>query len=185
MKGVDAGPSIRRFFINTLFDSTFVLLGVVVGSAFVLHPDLEVILRTMILSSLALGISSGVSVYEAETLERAREVQRLENAMLTSLEDTAVTRLAKKAALVVATINLATPLLVCTLCALPFALAYVGTLDITTAAWASILIAIGTLMVAGIYMGRSGTGNALLKGVRMAVVGGVAFFTVYLLGTLI
>ena len=27
------GPIIRRFFINTLFDSTFMLLGIIVGSA--------------------------------------------------------------------------------------------------------------------------------------------------------
>ncbi len=30
----DVGPIIRRFFINTLFDSTFMLLGIIVGAAF-------------------------------------------------------------------------------------------------------------------------------------------------------
>lgn len=185
MKGMDAGPSIRRFFINTLFDSIFMLLGVVVGSAFVLKPELKVILGTMILSSLALGISSGVSVYEAETLEREREIQKLEKAMLTSLEDTEVTRSARKAAIVVASVNLATPLLVCTICTVPFALVYLGTVGIKTAARTSIAIALGALMFAGMYMGRYGKGNAILKGVKMAALGGITFLIIYLIGTLI
>jgi len=185
MKGMDAGPSIRRFFINTLFDSTFMLLGVVAGSAFIAEPELEVILGTMILSSFALGISSGVSVYEAEILERERRIQELEKAMLTTMEDTVVTRSARKAAIVVASINLATPLLVCTICTVPFALVYMGTVGIKTAAWTSIEIALGALMFTGMYMGRKGKGNAILKGVKMAALGGITFLTVYLIGTLI
>ena len=53
-KSVRLGPDIRKFFINTLFDSTFVILGIIVGSAFVASPELKVILGTMIASSLAL-----------------------------------------------------------------------------------------------------------------------------------
>lgn len=32
LKEEDVGSNIRRFFINTLFDSTFTLLGIVVGA---------------------------------------------------------------------------------------------------------------------------------------------------------
>ena len=93
---MDIGPSMRRFFINTLFDSTFTLLGVIVGSAFVAEPEIEVILGTMITISLGLGISSGASVYQAESLEREREVHELEKAMLTNLKDTKNYDLSKK-----------------------------------------------------------------------------------------
>jgi predicted membrane protein (TIGR00267 family) len=184
MKGMDVGPSIRRFFINTLFDSTFMLLGVVVGSAFVVKPELEIILGTMILSSFALGVSTGVSVYEAETLERGRGIQKLEKAMLISLQDTEVTKLAGKAAIVVALINLVTPLLICTLCTIPFALAYVGTMGIKIAAWMSIAIALGSLMFVGMYMGRYGNGNAIVKGIRIATLGCITFLIIYLIGIL-
>jgi hypothetical protein len=61
----DFGPIIRRFFTNTLFDSTFTLLGIVVGA----NVNLKVVMITMATSSLALGISAGISVYEAESLE--------------------------------------------------------------------------------------------------------------------
>ena len=40
----DVGPIFRRFFINTLFDSTFMLLGIVVGAAFAADASLGVVL---------------------------------------------------------------------------------------------------------------------------------------------
>ena len=82
----DVGPIIRRFFINTLFDSTFMLLGIVVGAAFAADASLGVVLVTMVASSLALGISTGVSVYEAESLERERKIYELERALFMDLK---------------------------------------------------------------------------------------------------
>jgi predicted membrane protein (TIGR00267 family) len=176
---MDGGPSIRRFFINTLFDSTFMLLGVIVGSAFIAEPELEVILGTMITVSFALAISSGVSVYEAESLEREREVQELEKAMLTSLEDTQVMKSARRVAIIVASVNLLTPLLVCVVYIFPFVMAYLGIVGIKMAAWASIAMALSTLMVAGIIVGRKGKENAILQGVKMAALGGITFLIGY------
>lgn len=176
---MDIGPSIRRFFINTLFDSTFTLLGVIVGSAFVAKPEIEVILGTMITISLGLGISSGVSVYQAESLEREREVHELEKAMLTSLEDTQIVNSARNITIIVAAVNLLTPFLVCTLYICPLAMAYAGIVGIKMAAWASIAIALSTLMVTGIIVGRKGKENAILKGVKMAALGGITFLIGY------
>ena len=176
---MDGGPSIRRFFINTLFDSTFMLLGVVVGSAFIAEPELEVILGTMITVSFALAISSGVSVYEAESLERDREVRELEKTMLISLEDTQVMKSARTVAIIVASVNLITPLLVCVIYNSPFVMAYLGIVGIKMAAWASIAMALSTLMVAGIIVGRKGKENAILQGVKMAALGGITFLIGY------
>ncbi len=185
LEETDTGPSIRRFFINTLFDSSFMLLGVIVGSAFVAKPELEVILGTMITSSLALGISSGASVYEAEILEREREIEEMEDAILADLEDTQVTKSARTAAITVASVNLLTPFSVCTAYIVPFALARLGVVGIKMAAWISIIIAIATLMSVGTYMGRKGKGNPALKGVRMMSLGAVTFLIGYLIEALV
>jgi len=77
----DLGPIIRSFFTNTIFDSTFTLLGIVVGAAFTANVNLKVIMITMATSSLALGISAGISVYEAESLESERKIMELERAL--------------------------------------------------------------------------------------------------------
>ena len=182
---MDIGPSIRRFFINTLFDSTFTLLGVIVGSAFVAKPEIEVILGTMITISLGLGISSGASVYQAESLEREREVHELEKAMLTSLKDTKIMNSARKITIIVSVVNLLTPFLVCGLYICPLTLAYIGIIEIKTAAWISIAIALITLMITGIIVGRKGKENAILKGVKMASLGGITFLIGYLIRLLL
>jgi hypothetical protein len=49
------------------------LLGIVVAAAFAQNSALGSVILTMVTSSLALGISTGVSVYEAESLERERK----------------------------------------------------------------------------------------------------------------
>jgi hypothetical protein len=76
--------------VNTIFDSTFVLLGIIIGSAFSESPDLHTVLTTMLISSLSLGISTGVSVYEAESLERERRIIDLEKHMFRKLKGTDV-----------------------------------------------------------------------------------------------
>jgi len=63
------------------------LLGITVGSAFVAKPELEVILGTMLSSSFAIGISTGISVYEAEIMEREKRTVEMERALLTDLEE--------------------------------------------------------------------------------------------------
>ena len=112
LKQESVGPIIRRFFINTLFDSTFMLLGIVVGSAFAgITAGLNIIILTMLTTSLALGISTGVSVYEAESLEQERKIAELEKALFTDLQDTSIQKNAKTIIIVATLINFATPLL--------------------------------------------------------------------------
>jgi hypothetical protein len=91
----DVAPLLRRSFVNTLFDSTFMLLGIIVGVAHASGAGLRAIALTMATSSLALGISTGVSVYESELLERERAISELERALFRDLEGTWIERSAK------------------------------------------------------------------------------------------
>ena len=151
-KNIKLGPDIRKFFINTLFDSTFVLLGIIVGSAFVANPELRIILGTMLASSLALGISTGVSVYEAESLGQEMELKEIEKAMLKDLHHTQVAKSMQTTTLVISIVNFLTPLGICGLAITPFVLALAGIFTISTAAWISISTALATLFVAGFYL---------------------------------
>jgi len=176
---MDRYPSLRRFFINTLFDSTFTLLGVIVGSSFVAQPELDVILGTMITISLGLGISSGSSVYQAESLEQEIEVQKLEKAMLKSLDGTQVAKSAKKCTRVTALVNLLTPFFTCFLYSIPLLVALTGFIDVRTGAISSIVVALVTLMLTGIIINKNGKGNPIVKGIKMAGLGGITFILGY------
>jgi predicted membrane protein (TIGR00267 family) len=181
----DAGSVIRRFFINTLFDSTFMLLGIIVGAAFAADASLGVIMVTMLTSSLALGISTGVSVYEAESLEHERKISRLEQAMLTDLDNTVIDKTSKSITLLAMLINFLTPLFSCAVTIFPFALVALQILEITVASWFSVASALTILFGAGVYLGRIGKKNPWLKGLRMTAFGAVAFIIGFLLDSLV
>jgi len=181
----DVGPIIRRFFINTLFDSTFMLLGIVVGAAFAADASLRVVLVTMVTSSLALGISTGVSVYEAESLERERKISELERALFRDLNDTTIEKAARSITILAALINFLTPLFSCAVTISPFVLAALQILEINLAAWFSVVLTLSMLFGAGVYLGRLGKKNPWKKGLRMVGFGLIAFIIGFLLDSLI
>ena len=184
-KRVRLGPDIRKFFINTLFDSTFVLLGIIVGSAFVANPQLKVILGTMLASSLALGISTGVSVYEAESLGQEMELKEIEKAMMADLHHTQVAKSIQATTLVISIVNFLTPLCICGITITPFLLALAGIIMISAAAWISILMALATLFAAGFYLELGNRRSAILKGIKIAAFGVLAFLMGFAIDMLI
>lgn len=167
------GPAMRRFFVNTIFDSTFVILGILIASAFSSQPDERLVIVTIITSSVALGISTGVSVFEAETMEQAIKMKEMERAMLTSLEDTHIERTSRLAIILIAIVNFIAPLVAGAITLTPFLV--IGEAGIRTAAFISLGLAICILFVVGAVMGKSGGRNPLTQGARMAVAGLVAF----------
>lgn len=185
LKHESVAPIIRRFFINTLFDSTFMLLGIIVGSAFAANAGLNVIITTMLTTSIALGISTGVSVYEAESLEQERRIADLEKALFTDLQDTSIQKTAKNTIRLATIINFGTPLFSCAITITPFLLVVIGILEIGVAEWISVAFALGTLFSAGVYMGRIGQTNPYKKGARMVIFGVLAFLVGFLLDWLI
>ena len=185
LKQESVGPIIRRFFINTLFDSTFMLLGIIVGSAFAGDAGLHIIIVTMLTTSIALGISTGVSVYEAESLEQEHKISDLEKALFTDLDDTSIQKTAKYTILLATIINFATPLFSCAVTITPFILATTGILHADIAGWISVALALSTLFGAGVYLGRIGKTNPYKKGLRMAAFGVLAFTIGFLLDLLI
>jgi len=181
----DTGPVIRRFFINTLFDSTFMLLGIIVGAAFAADASLGVILVTMVTSSLALGISTGVSVYEAESLEHERKISELERALFRELTGTKIEKSSKSIIMLAVLINFLTPLFSCAVTISPFVLTALKIIEIDIASWFSVVLALSILFSAGVYMGKLGKRNPWIRGLRMASFGLLAFIIGFLLDTLV
>jgi len=162
------------------------LLGIIVGSAFAgAAAGLNVIILTMLTTSLALGISTGVSVYEAESLEQERKIADLEKALFTDLKDTSIQKTAKYTILLATLINFTTPLFSCAVTITPFILAATAILHIDVAGWISVTLALSTLFGAGVYMGRIGKTNPYKKGLRMVAFGVLAFVIGFLLDLLI
>lgn len=183
MRSSGAGPALRRYMVNTIFDATFVILGVVIGLAFAPEPDFKLLIGTMLTSSVALAISTGVSVYEGESMEQRRKVEKLEEAMLVNLDDTEVERASGISKMAIASANFATPLLVCGIVITPFII--LGEGNIRTAGSVAVLLALSMLFLTGAMLGRSDKHFAWLRGLRMGLIGLAAFAICYTIESLI
>ncbi len=161
------------------------LLGIIIGSAFAANPDLRLVMGTLVASSVALGISTGVSIYESETLERERRVVELEKALFRKLDNTIITENYKTYVMILSVVNFLTPLVCCCVVIAPLIAAAFQLLDIATASWISVALALSILFVAGTYLGRLGKQNPFVKGLRMVIFGVAAFVIGYLIQILI
>ena len=167
---------LRRYFINTLFDSTFVVLGILAASAFIPDANPEIAVGTVFAACLAIGISSAVSVYEAEHVETEIEMLKVERAMLSSMEDTAIERKARFSAYAVATVNFFAPVFVAIVMGTPLLLFDAGVIgDFGAAAMLSSILGIGIIFGAGYYLGTLGRGRPWLRATRMSVIALLAF----------
>ena len=176
----DPSELFRRYFVNTVFDSTFVVLGILAAAAFVPEANVEVALGTIFAACLAIGISTGVSVYEAEHTEAEIRLRRIERAMLTSLaKNTDEARRIRRSGYAKALVNFLAPLVVALVTGLPILLFEVGVLtEFIAAAAASAVLGMGIIFGTGFYLGVLSGRKPLIRALRMT---GVAILTFALL----
>lgn len=176
----ETGPALRRYFVNTMFDSTFAVLGIIIGSALTDDADQGLVIATIITSCVALAISTGSSVYEAETLEQSRRMDEIGRAMLRPVEETNLGKASKASAAIIALSNSLAPLMSGAIIVSPFIL--LGEETILVAAEAAIVLAIILLFITGFIMGKLSERNPWWKGLRMSLVGLAAFVVCYMIG---
>lgn len=175
----DPSELFRRYFVNTVFDSTFVVLGILAAAAFVPEANVEVALGAIFAACLAIGVSTGVSVYEAEHTEAEIRLRRIERAMLSTLADTDVARRLRRSGLAKVLVNFLAPLVVALVMGVPILLYEAGILrDFLAAATVSTVLGMGIIFGTGFYLGVLSGRSPLIRGLRMT---GVAVLTFALL----
>jgi len=178
LKTPDTLPAMRRYFVNTVFDSTFVILGIIIGMALSSDPSTRMVVVTIVTSCVALMISTGISVFEAERMEQSIRIQQIERVMLRKLDETSIKRTSVHSTLLISLTNCLAPVITGTITLTPFLI--MSEADVTTAAWISISLAIFILFVTGLYMGRMGNKNPYFYGLRMAGAGVIAFVACFM-----
>ncbi|MBI4416018.1 MAG: hypothetical protein HY557_03440 [Euryarchaeota archaeon] len=180
----DLSELFRRYFINTLFDSTFVVLGIVSATVVVNDTPVEVVLGALAAACIAIGISTGVSVYEAERLEAEIRIAKIERAMLTDLGQTDLHRSLQLYRTLVSLVNFAAPLLVFGVTSLPLFLNLLfRSPDLRVAAEISVTLAVALVFGAGFALGRIAGANPLRQGLRMTIAALATFLLLVLLQT--
>ncbi|HEY7588250.1 MAG TPA: hypothetical protein VIB49_05840 [Thermoplasmata archaeon] len=179
---MDLSELFRRYFVNTLFDSTFVILGVLAAAVFSGDLGVDATLDIIFAACLAIGISTGVSVYEAEHTEGELRLRRLERALLSPLKDTDVNRRLRTARYATAFVNFLAPLVVAVLMGTPLMLYEAGVIhDFTVAAWVSSIFGLAIIFGAGYYLGSLSGRRPWIKALRMSVVAVLTFLALVFL----
>jgi predicted membrane protein (TIGR00267 family) len=167
------------YLINTLFDAIFTILGIVVGSASFI--DTRAIIGTMVTASISLGVSSGFSVYEAESLQEEKRIDEIEKALLTDLEGTMITEESRKVTIFSALLVFLTPLFACMVTLIPFVFVLIGLVSAEKSFFYIILIDLSFIFLSGLVFGGK---KRLLKGIRMTILGTLIFLIGFLLNNM-
>jgi len=160
----------RRYFISNGFDGTLTSIGVVVGAVLSGIPDGITVVKIGLGAAIGLATSGVWSVWEIERAEKRVEIQAIERAMLTDLDDTRVQRRQRSARAVNAAASGLGPVLGVLLPLVPFLVAP-GTLTMLEAAVAGVAIGSGVLFAFGAYLGSISTQRWYVSGLRMGLAG--------------
>jgi len=172
----------RRYFVSNGFDGTLTSIGIVVGAVLSGVPDGVTVIKIGLGAAVGLGTSAVWSVWEIERAETRAEIQRLERAMLTDLDDTRIQRQRQGARALHAAMSGLGPLIGIIVPLLPFF--FEGSLvTIDEAAIVAVALGVGVLSTFGAYMGSISGQRWYVSAARMGLAGlVVALINVFLPG---
>lgn len=160
----------RRYFVANGFDGTLTSIGVVVGAYLSGIDDGLTAIAIGLGAAVGLGTSGVWSVWEIERAQAMADRERLEQAMLTELEDTRVQREHRAGQIVHATASATGPVLAILLTLSPLALEGV-VFTMFQAVMASIVVGIAILAAFGVYLASISRQRWYVAAVRMGLAG--------------
>lgn len=170
----EVGTISRRYFVMNAFDGILTMLGVIIGAHFSNNLEPMLIITAGIAGCVALGVSGASSAYMTEKAERARELKKLEKAMLKSLDNSVHKEASEFASILASVTNGLSPAVFGFIVISPFFFANSGTIGETTAFYISIIMTLSLLFVLGMYLAKISDENVIKYGIKMLIVGGVA-----------
>lgn len=160
----------RRYFVSNGFDGTLTCVGVIVGAVLSGIPDGVTVIKIGLGAAVGLGTSAVWSVWEIERAETKAEILRIEEAMLTDLDDTRIQREQRGARLIHASASGLGPLIGVLVPLTPFL--FEGTVvSMAQAGVAGVGLGIGVLAVFGAYMGSISGQRWYVSALRMGLAG--------------
>ena len=174
---------VRRYFVVNGFDGALTMLGMIIGFLVSATDDLAVVMNTCLGAAIALGMSGLSSAYVSEVAERKRALGKLEQAMITDLQDTAHGDAARWVPLWIALVNGAAPLFLSLLILLPLWLARAGVALPASPLHAAIAVALLLVFLLGVMLGRIAAISWLRSGLQTLLVAVVTVTLIYLIAS--
>ena len=171
---------VRRYFVVNGFDGALTMLGLIIGFHVSAHADLSVIINVCLGAAIALGMSGVSSAYVSEVAERKRALRKLEEAMISDLEESAHGEAARLAPLLIALVNGLAPLIISLLILTPLWLSNTGVTLPVSPLYVAIMIALLLIFLLGVFLGRIADISWLRSGIQTLLVALVTVALIYL-----
>lgn len=160
----------RRYFVSNGFDGTLTAIGVIIGAVLSGVPSGWTVVKIGVGAAIGLGTSAVWSVWEIERAETKAQILRMEQAMLTDLDDTRIESQQRGARLLHATMSGLGPLIGILVPLVPFTL--VGPVfSMAEAAVVAVALGVGILSTFGAYMGSISGQRWYVSAARMGAAG--------------
>ena len=159
----------RRYFVTNGFDSALTMLGLLVGFYSTGNVPEEIAVKVCLGAAVALAMSALSSTYLSETAERKRELQKLEAALLHSLDTSDHARASSVVPVMVAMVSGLSPFLISVIIMLPLWLSENNFFTVSPYLAAS-GVAFLVIFLLGILLGRLSQQFWLWAGVRTLLV---------------
>jgi len=145
---------VRRYFVVNGFDGALTMLGLIIGFLISSSENMDVIINVCLGAAIALGVSGMSSAYVSEVAERKRALGKLEEAMVTDLQNSAHGQASRWMPILVALVNGLAPLIISLLILIPLWLASAGTVLPLSPLHLAIMIALLLIFLLGVFLGR-------------------------------
>ncbi|OOZ40576.1 hypothetical protein BOW53_07290 [Solemya pervernicosa gill symbiont] len=172
----------RRYFVVNGFDGALAILGLMMGFYVSEQVELAVVITSCLATALALGMSGISSAYISEAAERRRALMKLEEAMVTSLDESHHARAAMLIPWLVALVNGMAPLIFALIIISPLWMARSGLVLPVDALPMAMGVAISIIFLLGAFLGRVGGTFWLWSGLRSIAVALLTVGLIYLIG---
>jgi len=171
---------VRRYFVVNGFDGALTMLGLIIGFLLSTSADLAVIINACMGAAIALGVSGVSSAYVSEAAERKRALEKLEEAMVSDLQQSQHGEAARLVPWLVAVVNGSSPLIISLLILMPLWLAHAGVTLPLPPLYAAIIIALLLIFLLGVFLGRIAGISWLRSGIQTLLIALATAALIYL-----
>ena len=170
---------VRRYFVVNGFDGALTMLGLIMGFLFSSRTELSVIMNVCVGAAIALGMSGMSSAYVSEYAERKHDLDQLEKAMISDLQESAHGDAARGVPLLIALVNGLAPLVISFLILTPLFLALNGIPLPASPLYLAIFVALLLIFLLGVFLGRVAGISWLRSGTQTLIVASITSILIW------
>ena len=171
---------VRRYFVVNGFDGALTMLGLIMGFMISAPANVSVIVNACLGAAIALGVSGVSSAYVSEQAELRRALSKLEDAMITDLQESAHGEAARWIPMLIGLGNGSAPLLISLIIILPLWLSEAEVILTVSPLYASALIAFVLIFLLGVFLGRISGISWLASGIKTLLIALMTILLIYL-----